>query len=370
MKELLRRRQTRFWLGLLVVLPAVLSAAAFPHTSTSTGRSHTGNFSGRLFRCFSDQRTSLFSASLGDPSDPNNNRNTDTKSVGTFSATEKNGYQFGDITRGVLGRLQSSVNSLTGKEKYEFGDLSKWLDQSAKKRVQQFTQRPNYRFGDITKELIRRLKDGDYNSEDLWLFVRIALLISRKLVPPVAAALPVRVLMELVEVSMAQSVSEDLTAMLTGEVNQRMKQFITGDKNYQLGDITKKILTGNKPLDVTEISKEVAGKFTGQDVSTLGDISKRMWKKYRDKQQERQMDETSELQSKSSEELSTNVSGFALLETMDATELNRFEEWDRKYLASHNKGNILEGLPSHDDFQLWDERLIEANKNGQGSKSG
>ena len=33
----------------------------------------------------------------------------------------KRGYQFGDISKGLMKRFGNSVNNLTGKEEYEFG---------------------------------------------------------------------------------------------------------------------------------------------------------------------------------------------------------------------------------------------------------
>jgi hypothetical protein len=38
-------------------------------------------------------------------------------------ANKGDGYQFGDITRSVVGKFQKDVNSVTGKEKYQFGEL-------------------------------------------------------------------------------------------------------------------------------------------------------------------------------------------------------------------------------------------------------
>lgn len=38
-------------------------------------------------------------------------------------ANKDDGYKFGDITRGVLGKFQKDVNSVTGKSKYEFGKM-------------------------------------------------------------------------------------------------------------------------------------------------------------------------------------------------------------------------------------------------------
>jgi hypothetical protein len=69
-----------------------------------------------------------------------------------WAEKEKGGYQFGDMTKGVLGKFTEQVNSVTGKEKYEFGDLSNWLDQKSKEKVGTFTNnnKSDYQFGDIS----------------------------------------------------------------------------------------------------------------------------------------------------------------------------------------------------------------------------
>ena len=103
------------------------------------------------------------------------------------------GYHFGDITRGIVGKFQKDVNSLTGKQSYELFDLSKWVMKDGisqiDQRVQEFTNKQSYQFGDITKEIFRRLQNGDYTSEDVWLFVKIIAMIGIN-IQPIAAALP------------------------------------------------------------------------------------------------------------------------------------------------------------------------------------
>lgn len=326
------------------------------------------------------QGTFLFNGALTNPGD----KDGEKKST---DANNNSGYKFGDITRGVLGKLQSRVNSLTGKSQYEFGDLSKWLDaqakegaikldQAVKNQVQQFTQRPDYKFGDITKELIRRFQEGEYNAEDIWLFLRIMLIIGRHVLPPLAASLPVKVLMELIELSMAQSVSEDVTNMLTGEVDKRMKQWMVGDKDYRLGDISKKILK-EKSQVVSEMAKAAAGKLTEKDVNEFGDITKNLWLRYSEgkkKAKGRKEDEatTTELPSSTGESsiMSHAQSGAAtispetsIITAMDESAMDAFEAWDKQFLAA-NKNKADESNTNATYFQQWDEALLEANRKG------
>lgn len=170
---------------------------------------------------------------------------------------------------------------------------------------------------------------------------------------------------------MAQSVSEDLTAILTSEVSQRMKQFVTGDKNYQLGDIAKKILTGNTASELSEKGKQVAGRFTGQDVTAVADITGRLWKKYREKQHKGRGDVDDTPESTSSGSTSNVSTGIPQDSKMDdSDELTRFEEWDRKFLASKRETSGLKGLVSNEDLKQWDEHLLEANERDTGMTKG
>jgi hypothetical protein len=285
------------------------------------------------------------------------------------------GYKFGDVTRGVLGVFQSKVNSLTGNDTYKFGDFTKWLDAQAKvsalkldaaakrvvmERVTAYTKRPDYKIGDITKEVIRRFEVGEYKKEDLWLFVRICLLIGGSAGAGVATALPVKVLLELLEVSMASSVSEDLTSMLMNEINNRMKEFITGDKNYRFGDLTKKILLGQRNREV-DLTQEVVGKVTGKEVVEFSALSKDLillmaGRKNRDDSEKKE-------DSIPSIALESNLSEHALVSgsSLEDAALKEFEEWEKKYLASmtHTNGSVTS--ISENDYKSWDETLVRAN---------
>ena len=58
----------------------------------------------------------------------------------------KKGYQFGDITKGL-------INKVTGKDTYEFGDLSRWLDQQAKAKANEYTGKEEYQVSQSLTEL-------------------------------------------------------------------------------------------------------------------------------------------------------------------------------------------------------------------------
>jgi hypothetical protein len=187
----------------------------------------------------------------------------------------KRGYQFGDLTKGLVRKFGQSVTSLTGKEEYEFGDLSKWMDQQAKSKVKKFTKNPNgeYQFGDISKEILRRIQKGEYTLDDVILFLKIVIAIGIEF-QPIARVLPVKVLMEMVNVGIAQDLSGKVIGALTKELDERMKQVVTGDKDYQLGDFTKKAITGSKDYQVGDLTKKRILKFTGKESYTLGDITR------------------------------------------------------------------------------------------------
>jgi hypothetical protein len=317
--------------------------------------------------------TFLCNAPLDTPGDKNDKGGPSTvlNDDGDDDSSSSGFNPFGDITRSVLGKFQSGINSLTGKSSYEFGDLSNWLDsqakegavkldQSVKQQVQKYTQRPDYQFGDITKEVIRRFQDGEYSAEDLWLFLRIMLVLGKVVLPPVAASLPVKVLMELVELSMAQSVSQEVTGILTNEVDQRMKQFFVGDKAYQLGvglgDMTKKMLV-EKGHVVGEVAKHAGGKISEKDVFEFGDLTSKLWERFtaRSEDQKKGNDETSNSASNPTGDTSS------VLSTMGESALDAFEAWDKQSLAAHNKADEHS---SDKYFQQWDEALLAANRQG------
>lgn len=216
---------------------------------------------------------------------------SDTKGTNDFEQ-QKKGYQFGDITRSLAKRARGRVEKLTGKkyefgdltkyldqqakgkvanitgkDSYEFGDLTKWADQAAKEKVANFTGKDNasyeYQFGDISREILRRIQSGEYELQDVFLALRI-LLSAGASMTPIASVLPVKWLLELVNLGLAQDVGNRLVGILASSLDERMKLALTGDSKYQLGDMTKRKLL------------ESIVKFTGKDKYEFGDISRRI----------------------------------------------------------------------------------------------
>jgi len=140
---------------------------------------------------------------------------------------------------------------------YEVGDLSRWIDSRVKEKANEFTGNDLYQFGDVTKEITRRLKSGDYKLEDIVFLCRILVQFGAGL-SPVANILPMKVLMEMLNFSLAQEIGDRLVGAITLEVDKRMKKAITGDAEYQLGDLTKNAML----------------KFIGKEEYSFGDFSK------------------------------------------------------------------------------------------------
>jgi hypothetical protein len=177
--------------------------------------------------------------------------------------SDGDGYHFGDITKGLLKQGVEGVKQVTGQENYEFGDFSKWLDLLAKEKVGNYTGKEAYEFGDLTKEVVRRVWAGEYDWQDVWLVVRIMIAAGANLTP-LAGALPVKMLIQLIEVGLAQEVGSKSVGMLASTLDEKFKLALTGDAKYQLGDKTK-----------GEIEKALAG-LTGKESYEFGDVSRKI----------------------------------------------------------------------------------------------
>lgn len=278
----------------------------------------------------------------------------------------KTGFELGQVTRAAVGAFESKVNWAK--------DSVMKLDEAAKSavlaRVTAYTKKSEYKLGDLTKEVFRRFEVGEYKKEDLWLFIRICILIGGTAGAVGATALPVKVLLELLEVSMASSVSEDITSMLTNEINNRMKEFVTGDKAYQIGDVTKtltkKFLLGEKNHEV-DLSQQVIGKLTGKEVVEFSALSKKFiilmaGKKKWDKSPGDNGKEPSAEPSTST--FSTDNLSPTAVASMEDAALQEFEQWEKKYLAAMNRGNGSENTISDQDYKTWDEKLVQATGDG------
>lgn len=177
--------------------------------------------------------------------------------------TGKKTYEFGDVTRFLDQQAKGSVNKLTNKTDYEFGDLTRWADSVSKEKVSNFTSKSGYEVGDISKEVLRRARSGEYTLEDMFLALRILLSAGASLTP-LAGVLPVKVVLDLLNLGLASDVTGKLVDVLAGVVDERMKEAITGDSKYQLGDLTKK-----------QIVVALAN-FTGKETYQVGDISRKV----------------------------------------------------------------------------------------------
>jgi hypothetical protein len=183
--------------------------------------------------------------------------------------TQKDSYEFGDLTRFLDRQAKSKVADWTGSSEYEFGDLTRFAMSTVRSRVSNFTshvdkdRKPAYQFGDITREVLRRAQAGEYDTSDLFLALRVLLSAGVGLTP-MMSMIPVRWLLDLVNLGLAQDIGGRLMEVLASALDERMKIAITGDAKYQLGDLTKKQLT------------RAITTFTGKDEYEFGDISRKL----------------------------------------------------------------------------------------------
>lgn len=194
-----------------------------------------------------------------------------------------------------------------------------------------FTNQPNYKVGDVSREVLRRLRSGEYSSEDIMLALKIVAIVGVNF-QPVAALLPMKVLVQMVEVSLAQDLSNKVVGVLTGEVDSRMKEMVTGDKDYQLGDMTKKALTGSKDYQFGDFTKGILLQMTSEDYQ-FGDITTNVLKK-------------------GDKDVSLVSSGGQPQIEDEANQT--MEAWDKKYFAAKQDDAAIKKL----ELESWDQKLI------------
>ncbi|KAG7360341.1 hypothetical protein IV203_035440 [Nitzschia inconspicua] len=268
------------------------------------------------------------------------------------SGTSSGGYRFGDFTRGAINRFQGRVNSLTGKSKYEFGDLSRWLDSKAKESAEKFTSRPNYQFGDITKEVIRRLVNGEYDRDDLLLLLKIVATVGISM-QPVARVLPMKVLMDLLnlslEASIAQTVGEKVITSLTNEVDARMKEMITGNREYQFGDYTKRIVntwTGKETYEFGDMTKTILGRLQEREA---GDNRIKAF-------------QTDDATGSTHED---NYIAKDIVLELNETDEDALKAWDKEFFKYQREKEGLAPLQDDDLYRDWDERYLSSLVEGK-----
>mmetsp|Transcript_31523 Transcript_31523/g.47040 ORF Transcript_31523/g.47040 Transcript_31523/m.47040 type:complete len:326 (-) Transcript_31523:19-996(-) len=199
-----------------------------------------------------------------------------TKGVGK-KITGNEEYQFGDVSRWLDSKAKNAVNQATGKDTYEFGDLTKYLDERAKSKASEFTKKDEYVVGDISKEVVRRAWNGEYDFNDMILLLKVLAAFGFTTFSPVANVLPVKMLLEMYDVSLEVEVGGRLVRFLAEALDKRFKEALVGDANYQLGDVTKKKIMGFMGKNVEE-----------GDTYEFGDFSKAVKEKLDTKEQQKQ----------------------------------------------------------------------------------
>lgn len=254
-----------------------------------------------------------------------------------FSNKSNGGYRFGDLTRGAINRFQGRVNSLTGKSK-------------AKERLENFTNKPNYQFGDISREIVRRLVNGEYDRDDLLLLLKIAATIGINM-QPVAQVLPMKVLMDLLnlslETSIAQSVGEKVITSITNEIDARMKEMVTGDREYQFGDYTKRIVN----------------RWTGKETYEFGDMTKTILGRLQEREEDNKRLETATVDSQCEDAPRSTTTSEIVLE-LDKTEQGVLEAWDKEFFQYQREKEGLAPSRNDDDdmYRDWDERYLSSQE--------
>ncbi|CAH0372921.1 unnamed protein product [Pelagomonas calceolata] len=199
-----------------------------------------------------------------------------TRSVGRGAASAINAvtgeteYKFGDLSRWLDRSAKAKVNELTGEAEYKFGDLSRWLDRSAKDKVAELSSKDQYEFGDLTKLIVSRA--SQLTMKDATMLLK-ALLSFNVGLSSVGGLLPIKFLVEVLNYSLLVDVGERLAGMVAVEIDKRVKEALTGDSEYKLGDLTKravKTFTRKENYEFGDVSREVMRRFEepGGDAAT------------------------------------------------------------------------------------------------------
>eukprot|EP00628_Pelagophyceae_sp_CCMP2097_P024914 CAMPEP_0184230610 /NCGR_PEP_ID=MMETSP0976-20121227/22858_1 /TAXON_ID=483370 /ORGANISM="non described non described, Strain CCMP2097" /LENGTH=462 /DNA_ID=CAMNT_0026535599 /DNA_START=73 /DNA_END=1459 /DNA_ORIENTATION=- len=172
-------------------------------------------------------------------------------------ASGRSDYEFGDASKWLDGQAKAAVNNITQKESYEFGDVTRWADLQAKAKVTTLTGKEAYQFGDISKALVHIARTREYSLDDVFFLVKAGIVLGSSLAP-VGALLPVKFLIDLLNMSLMGDMTDRVAAFAAGEVDKRCKEAVTGDANYKVGDLTMRAIL----------------KFTGKEKYEFGDVAR------------------------------------------------------------------------------------------------
>ena len=140
--------------------------------------------------------------------------------------------------------------------------------------VQSATNNPDYKFGDLTKLIVSRA--SQLTMKDATMLLK-ALLSFNVGLSSVGGLLPIKFLVEVLNYSLLVDVGERLAGMVAVEIDKRVKEALTGDSEYKLGDLTKravKSFTGKEEYAFGDVSREVMRRFEepgGADATAFGD---------------------------------------------------------------------------------------------------
>ena len=152
--------------------------------------------------------------------------------------------------------------------------MSRWLDKSAKDKVAELSSKDRYEFGDLTKLIVSRA--SQLTMKDATMLLK-ALLSFNVGLSSVGGLLPIKFLVEVLNYSLLVDVGERLAGMVAVEIDKRVKEALTGDAEYELGDLTKravKTFTGKEEYAFGDVSREVMRRFEepgGADATAFGD---------------------------------------------------------------------------------------------------
>jgi hypothetical protein len=259
---------------------------------------------------------------------------------GLSSKHDKMPYKFGDIARSLTNKLNEKSSQITGKDTYEFGDLSRWADKKAKERIMSIRSKTgeykyefgdlsrfadnivkeqaakyagkenatDYQFGDVTKTLLKKVLTGEYDPQDVYLALRILVVAGCALLP-IAQLLPLNTLFEMFELGLLRDIGFRLLPIVAQTIDARMKEALTGDANYQLGDLTKQRL------------RQYLARFIGKETYEFGDVTRSVIERQEHKE----------------------INGNAVVRCSDTL--------------------LIDDPALYDELVSWDQRYLEQNRN-------
>jgi hypothetical protein len=274
-------------------------------------------------------------------------------SAGLSKIADKSGAVANVATSNIVGFVEkgsADVTSVVSATTNTAGEIVRWIDGQAKEGanaantqskalVLAFTGKQDYKFGDISKELLRRIASSDIDMNDVALLLKVLLAIGTSFAP-LAKALPITVLLEMLNISLEKQIGGKVLGVLAGSLDERFTAVFNNSDRFQLGDAVKR--------------SAMSGilKFTGKDSYEEGDIERAVTG---DKQKSKE--ETSQADG--------NNNGMAMSlpsvsqKTLEIRVGTEFEDWDAEFRQSCPDLDELEGInPKLLDMELANE-LVE-----------